>query len=175
MKATLSLVMGLFLMVFSCSPVKVDEYAGGKPALDVREFFNGEIDAHGIFYNHRGKAEQQFHLTMKCNWQGDEGTLEEEFVYLDGKKDSRVWKLKFIDDNNFTGTAHDVIGVAKGRQVGNSANMKYTLRLPVGDKVYDLVLDDWMYKLSDTEMMNRIHMRKFGIKVGEVIVVFRKK
>jgi hypothetical protein len=36
-------------------------------------------------------------------------------------------------------------------------------------------MDDWMYMMDETTIMNRVDMKKFGIKVGEVNVVMQKK
>jgi hypothetical protein len=112
---------------------------------------------------------------MKGTWNGNTGTLDEDFVFSDGRKDKRVWTVKFTDDHRFTATAHDVIGEAVGTQHGNAVNMKYTLRVKRsnGDMI-DLTMDDWMYLLDDKTLINRTKMKKFGLTVGELVITFRK-
>ena len=34
--------------------------------------------------------------------------------------------------------------------------------------------DDWMYLMDDEVMLNKSEMRKFGFKLGEVVIAFRK-
>lgn len=34
--------------------------------------------------------------------------------------------------------------------------------------------DDWMFLVDDKVLLNRVTMRKFGIRVGEVTLSFRK-
>ena len=40
---------------------KVSDYAAEKPVLDLRQYFNGTIDAHGVFTNRSGKVVQTLH------------------------------------------------------------------------------------------------------------------
>ena len=51
----------------------------------------------------------------------------------------------------------------------------YTLRQPVGDKVYEVQFDDWMYLMNDRVMLNKAVMSKFGIRLGEVTLSFVKR
>jgi len=174
MKKFLALmVMTMFLT--GCSGVDVADYAERSPKLDLRQYFNGDVIADGAFFNRSGKIEKQFHVVMRGSWQGNNGKLEEDFVYSDGTKSHRTWTVAFQDDNHFTGTAPDVVGTAVGEQRGNASHMKYVLRLPVKDTTYDVSMDDWLYRLSDTVMINRVAMTKFGFKVGELVITFHKK
>ncbi len=169
----ISMVAIMFLS--GCSSTKIDEYAGRQPVLDLREFFNGDIDADGVFFNRSGLVEKQFHVVMKGSWKGNDGKLEEWFTYSDGSKSTRVWTIKFNDDNTFSGTAPDVIGEAKGQQAGNASHMKYVLRVPMkGGKTVDVSMDDWLYKLDDKVMINKVAMSKFGFQVGELVITFKK-
>jgi hypothetical protein len=45
----------------------------------------------------------------------------------------------------------------------------------VGDKVYEVQFDDWMYLIDDKVMLNKAEMSKFGIRLGEVTLSFTKK
>jgi hypothetical protein len=119
-------------------------------------------------------ADQKPHFDMQCSWQGDTGTLDEDFTYADGKKERRVWTIKKQNDR-YTGTAADVVGEAGGAAAGNALNWKYVLALPVGDKVYNVNFDDWMWQLDDKIMMNRAVFSKFGFKLGEVLITFYKQ
>lgn len=175
MKSIHGIIAGLLACLSGCSSAKVEDYAATKPVIDIREYFNGEVEAMGVYMDRSGMADPQFHVKMKGSWKGNEGTLEEDFVYSDGRKDRRVWTIRFTDDHHFTATAHDVVGTMQGGQYGNAVNMKYVLRVPVKDTTYDISMDDWLYKLDDKTVINRAVMRKFGFKVGELFLTFRKK
>ncbi len=170
-----ALLAGLLLLLAACScPPKVDDYAGREPAMDIREYLKGNVEAWGVIQNRAGMVTDQFHVTLKGTWKGNDGTLEEHFLYTDGRKDARVWSIHFSDDHHCTATAHDVIGEAKGAQFGNAVNMAYILHVPVKDTTYDLSMDDWMYLMDKHTDLNHTTMHKFGIKVGELFLTFKK-
>ena len=112
---------------------------------------------------------------IHCSWQGDTGTLDEDFSYSDGTKQKRVWTLKKMADGKYIGTADDVVGEANGQVGGNALNWKYVLALPVDGKVYNVNFDDWMYLMDDQVMLNRAVMSKFGFRLGEVTLSFHKR
>ena len=76
---------------------------------------------------------------------------------------------------SFTATAPDVIGVAQGVASGNALRWKYVLAQPVGDKVYNVDMEDWMFLIDDTVMLNRTAMIKFGVSLGSVTLAFSKR
>jgi hypothetical protein len=176
MKSIHSILAGLLVFLSGCSNAKIEDYADKKPAIDIRNYFNGEVEAMGVYIDRAGMADPQFHVKMKGTWKGNSGTLEEHFTYSDGRKDEhRTWNVQFTDEHHFTATAHDVVGAAKGAQFGNAVNMRYVLRVPVKGSTYDISMDDWMYMMDEKTVINRVTMRKFGIKVGELFITFRKK
>lgn len=169
------IAMAMFLLT-GCSSVTTADYVGMEPKLDLRQYLNGKLEADGVLIDYSGKADRHFHVDMVAKWNGNDGTLQEDFTYQNGKKDSRVWTIKFIDDNNFTATAHDVIGTAVGSQNGNAVNMRYTLKAVRDDgSTIDLAMDDWMYLVGNNIVINRTKMRKYGIIVGELVLAFHKK
>jgi hypothetical protein len=150
------------------------DYAAETPVLDLKSYFNGELIAHGIFTDRAGKVARRFTVQMTGTWQGNEGTLDERFTYSDGKTERRVWRLTDLGNGRWRGRADDVVGEATGLASGNALNWAYTLRLPVGDKVYEVQFDDWMFLMDERVMLNRAIMSKFGIRLGEVTLAFRK-
>ena len=150
-------------------------YAAEKPLLDLKSYFNGELVAHGVFTDRAGKVARRFVVQMTGSWQGNEGTLDERFTYSDGKTERRVWRLTDLGNGNWRGRADDVLGDAIGTAAGNALNWRYTLKLPVDDKVYEVQFDDWMYLMDERVMLNKAVMSKFGIRLGEVTLSFYKK
>ena len=170
------LVLAAAATVFAgCAAPRPADYAAERPVLSLREYFNGKVEAHGMFQDRTGKVVKRFTVTMDCSWRGDDGVLDEAFVFSDGTTQRRVWKLKALPDGRFSGTADDVIGSALGEQRGNAFQWRYTLRQPVGDTTYDVQMDDWMYLVDGKVMLNRAEMSKFGIRVGEVTLAFTKR
>jgi hypothetical protein len=150
-----------------CAGPQVSDYAAEKPVLDLRQYFNGTLDAWGVFTDRSGKVVKRFTVVMQCSWQGDDGVLDEDFTYSDGTKQRRIWRLKKLADGRYTGRADDVVGEATGQEaLGNAFNWKYTLALPVDGRVIDVQFDDWMYLMTDKVMLNKAVMSKFGFTLG---------
>lgn len=163
----------------ACASQNIDSYANEKPTLDLREYLNGNLVAHGIFQDRSGQVVKRFSVQMKGSWTGpkdqETGILEEDFVYSDGSKQRRVWTLKRQTSGSYIGTADDVKGQATGLVKGNALNWQYTLLLPVDGSIYEVQFDDWMYLMNDQIMINKASMSKFGIYLGEVTLTFVKE
>ena len=175
MKAVLIWLSLTLSLLAGCAGPKVEEYRSEKPALDLAAYFNGKLDGWGIVRNRSGKVVRRFRVEMTGTWQGDNGILEEDFVYSDGSKSRRVWNISRDGANRYRGSAADVVGEATGETRGNALQWRYVLAVPVDGKIYNVNLDDWMYLMDDEVMLNRSEMSKFGVGLGEVIVSFRKR
>ena len=81
-------------MLSACSTTDVSQYAQEKPVLDMQQYFNGTIDAWGMFQDRSGKVAKRFTVVILCSWKDGVGTLDEDFSYSDGTKQKRVWTLK---------------------------------------------------------------------------------
>ncbi len=163
------------LVLAGCAGPRVEGYKNEMPTLDLKRFFDGDIVAWGMFQKRSGEVVRRFRVDIKASWKGDVGTLEEDFAYSDGTRSRRIWTLTRIDANNYVGTASDVIGEARGEAWGNSLRWRYILALEVDGKIHHVDFDDWMYLIDENTMLNRSEMRKFGFRLGEVILAFRKQ
>ena len=172
--AALTLGAGTLLGLSGCASQDIQQYAAEKPVLDLAEYFNGKVIAHGVFQDRSGQVVRRFVVDMQGTWNGNQGVLDEHFTYADGSKDRRVWRLTKHADGRYSGTADDVVGTASGQPVGNAFYWTYTLRLPVDGKTYDVRFDDWMYLVDERVMLNRATMSKFGVRLGEVTLSFQK-
>lgn len=163
------------LLCGGCASAPPRQYAKEQPVLDLKSYLNGPLEAWGMFQNRKGEVVKRFHVRMVGTWSNNVGRLEEDFVYADGATQRRVWTITKVDAGHYTGTADDVVGVAQGEASGNALNWRYTLALPVGKKVYNVKFDDWMFLMDDEVMLNRAAMSKWGIRLGEVTLAFRKQ
>ena len=169
-----ALALALVLALAGCAAPDVSEYAAQRPVLDLATYFNGRVEAWGMFTDRSGKVVKRFTVVMDCKWQGNEGVLDEDFTYSDGTKQRRIWRITRGADGQYTGRAGDVVGDAKGQARGNALRWNYTLELPVDGTVWNVQMDDWMYLMDDRVMLNKTVMSKFGITLGEVTLSFRK-
>ena len=170
--ATPAVLLGLG----ACATPSPADYAQEKPALDLARYFDGKLVAHGMFSDRSGKVVRRFTVDLLGRWQGDQGTLEEDFRFSDGQTQRRVWHLQRVPGNEgrWIGRADDVVGEAQGQASGNSLRWRYTLALPVDGRVWHVDFDDWMLLIDDRVMLNRAVMSKFGIRLGEVTLAFHK-
>lgn len=175
---TLAAAGGVVALSGCASPQPAD-YASEKPTLDLRKYFNGTLDAYGVFTDRSGKVVKRFTVVMVCRWQGppgaEEGVLDEDFTFSDGTKQRRIWRLKRTGEGSYIGRADDVVGDAIGIERGNALRWNYTLALPVDGQVINVQFDDWMYLMTDRVMLNKATMSKFGVKLGEVTLSFTKR
>ena len=170
-------------LLAGCSTPKIADYANEKPLLDLRRYFNGTLDAYGVFTDRSGKVVKRFTVVMACRWQGEPGrevgVLDEDFTYSDGSTQKRIWRLQrepgSSGQGRYSGRADDVVGVAQGEEQGNAFYWAYTLSLPVDGRIIEVQFDDWMYLMDERVMLNRATMSKFGVTLGEVTLSFVKR
>ncbi|MCG5497117.1 DUF3833 domain-containing protein [Ectothiorhodospira variabilis] len=154
--------------------MKIEAFKDRKPTLDLEAYFDGQVKAWGLFQDRFGTVHRQFTVDILGHVEGDELVLEEDFVYDDGEKDRRVWRLKRLDAQHYEGRADDVEGTAKGKLCGQAFNFTYVLRLPISGRIWRVNFDDWMFMHEDGVLVNRAVMSKFGIRLGEVTLFFRR-
>jgi hypothetical protein len=162
------------VLLASCGGVQVADYSGQQPALDIEQYFNGTLLAHGMFQKRGGAVGKRFTVAMQGRWEQGVGTLDEDFRYADGTRQRRTWTLRKVGPGRYEGTAADVVGKAAIEVAGNAMRLQYVLALPVDGKTYEISFDDWLYLIGDGVMLNRASMRKFGFEVGTLTVAFRK-
>lgn len=173
MSLRLAAALLVVAMLSGCT-ASVRDYEGREPRLDMQAYFDGPLVAWGIVQDRSGEVTRSFRVDMVGSWDGDTGVLEEDFSWSDGTAERRVWTFRKVDEHNYIGTAGDVVGEATGETFGNALHWRYTLALPWNDDTINVFLDDWMWLIQDDVLVNRSEIRKFGFRVGEVTIFFRK-
>lgn len=158
------------LVLSACGSVSVQDYADRRPTLVMETFFDGPLRAEGVVKNFSGAVIRTFTADITAYWRDGVGTLEEDFVFDDGEQQRRVWTLRPDGRGGYVGTAGDVVGEGEVSVAGNSVFLDYVLRIPYGDGTLDLRIDDRMYLVSPDLLINESVMRKFGVKVGEILL-----
>ena len=90
------------------------DYAGTGPQFILKQHLNGRILSEGLVYGPNGKMTNSFVAELFGEWDGDSGTLSENFTYSNGKTQARKWTLKIGENNTFTATADDIVGAGHG-------------------------------------------------------------
>lgn len=172
MHKLLALLAGLSLS--ACASLDISDYEGVEPTFDPNEFFNNQIIAEGFVRNRSGKVSRWFTADIKATWDDNGGVLDEVFQWSDGEEQVRVWEFEKRNDSTYTGTAGDVIGEADMEIAGNAIRMRYQLDVPLSNgNTIAINMDDWLYQVSDKTIVNVTTMRKFGFRVGDVVLTMR--
>lgn len=149
------------------------DYAETGPQFDITTHLSGEMLSEGLIFGPTGKMTNSFVARMVGSWDGNTGTLTEEFRYSNGTTQNRKWYLTLGPDNTFTGTADDLVGEAQGVVSGSTLRLSYEITLPAESGGHILQATDWMYLTADGAIMNKSEMRKFGLKVAELVATMR--
>ncbi|KIC45038.1 hypothetical protein RA28_11125 [Ruegeria sp. ANG-S4] len=166
----LVIVRGRFLSFRAQSPT---DYSATGPAFSLKKHLNGEILSEGLIYGPNGKVSNSFVARMVGEWDGNSGTLAEYFTYSNGKQMTRKWYLTLGTGNTFIATADDIVGEGQGVMSGSTVKLNYRIILPQDAGGHTLDVTDWMYLTENGAIMNRSEMRKFGIKVAELVATMR--
>jgi hypothetical protein len=65
------------------------------------------------------------------------------------------------------------VGEAQGVVSGSTVRLRYEIILPEDSGGHTLQATDWMYLTADGAIMNKSEMRKFGLKVAELVATMR--
>ena len=170
-----SLALAALMALAACSSGQVSDYSNLQPRLEVEDFFEGRLTAHGVVKDRGGKVIRTFNADIEASWSEGVGTLIEDFVFDDGETQRRIWTLRRDGKDQYTGTAGDVTGEGRLQQAGNSVFLDYVLQVPYGDGSVDVRVDDRMYLVAPDVLINESRMSKFGWRVGNLILVILRQ
>ncbi|WP_420838969.1 DUF3833 domain-containing protein [Aliiroseovarius subalbicans] len=171
---TLPLLAFSALVACSGTPDLTDTPLSDQP-LNLEEFFEGETVAYGQFQDVFGNVQRRFEVQITGTWDGRFLKLVEDFTYDDGDTEQRIWMLEKTGEDSWKGTAPGVLGTATGRENGDTFNWTYRIDLPVRKGTMRVDFDDWMWLLTKDRLLNRAYVSKYGVRVGEAIIVFEKE
>ena len=174
MKTIFIILISFILTNCTGNKMKPIDFKDQKPRLIIEDYLSGNVKAWGLLQNRSGKVIRQFSADLIGEWDGKKLVLNEKFNWSDGEIQTRQWTITKIDEHNYEGIAGDVVGKAKGFSYGPAFKFEYVLLVPVKGKEMKITFDDWIFKQDDKVAINRATMTKFGIKVGELTVLFQK-
>lgn len=163
----------LTLSACASGPQPADR-TGETPSMLLEDVLTGRTYAYAVF-ERGGVLDRRFWVEAVGDWDGDKLTLEEYFVYDDGRTDERTWTFRKTSETTYVGTAADVIGEAAVEVFGDAAYFDYRVDLQMEDgSTVEVTFQDRLYRVSEDTIINRATVKKFGLVVGQVTVVFFK-
>ena len=144
-------------------------------SLRLEDFFDGPADAYGVFQDRFGRPRRLFRAAVAPTFEGGVLTLDERFTFDDGATDERVWRIKPEGDGRYSATANGVVGKARGQVEGPALRWRYTFALDLGTRVLNVQFDDFMCRQSDSVLINRAVVRKWGFRIADLTLVFIRR
>lgn len=138
------------------------------------DFFSGKVEGTGMIIDRFGKIRQHVIVAMNGYWRGVSFCMDETFTYQDGKTEERRWIVTFTEGEEFVANSPDLDAPAIGCADQNTVEMSYKFPVPIASRPVRLNFDDRMYLLDENTLYERAVMKKFGIRVADIILVFRK-
>lgn len=145
------------------------------PTFRLETFFPGHSKAYGIFQDRFGRPRRQFEADVRATFEQGILTLNEHFIFDDGAREERIWRIEPLGDGQYEATANGVIGKAVGAMEGNALRWRYAFALDIGARTLNVQFDDWMCQQSDTVLINRAIVKKWGIRIGDLTIVFQRR
>ena len=143
--------------------------------LRLEAFFDEPAEAYGVFQDRFGKPRRLFRVAVEPTFENGLLTLEEKFTFDDGAEEQRIWKIQPEGEGRYSATANGVIGTARGQVEGPALRWHYTFALDIGSRIINVQFDDFMCQQSRGVLINRAIVKKWGIRVGDLTLVFIKQ
>jgi hypothetical protein len=119
-------------MFSGCTNNSIDYYGDKSNKMDLRNFFDGEIEGWGSLFDFNGRQTRSFKVEIKGKMGGRyRGTWRNGLFLMMARKLKEYGEYPFLMKNSFVGSAGDVIGEAKGKINGNAVNLNYVLNIPL--------------------------------------------
>ncbi len=143
--------------------------------LSLEAFFAGRTLCHGWFEDRFGTIRRRFSVDIQGHWSGRVLTLDERFDYDDGETEGRVWRLTPDRNGAYVADCDQLVRPVVGKVIGQTFEMRYDFRLKLGSRTIVATFEDWMHQQSETVMLNRSRISKWGIHLGTACLVFHRQ
>ena len=143
--------------------------------FELTTFLEGRTKAWGIFEDRFGRVRRRFAVELHGRWQDKAFHLDEQFTYEDGSRETRVWRIVPTGNGRFSATCADCVGRAHGSCDVDTIRMSYRFRLKTDASAMNVDFADRFYRVDDGTAVNRATMSKWGVRLGEVSLFFRRE
>jgi hypothetical protein len=170
----IKIIIILALSLTACSEPNIKHLKTQEPQLNMKEFFRGKIIASGLIQNWRGEVTKTFTAKITSHWDDNRCIMTQNIIFNNKSTLNRKVEMILISNNKFTINALDIDGTGIGEQSGNMALLTYNLLVPYIKGEISLSAAEWLHMLPDHSVIADISLRKFGVKVGKIVIHLRK-
>ncbi len=174
LQRTLVIFFLIFPVVTGCSNSSMENIVSKNLSFDLLEYFEGKTTAWGLIVDRFGNLQRTFKVRLNGNIDNKQLLLKEYFTYNDGETEYREWIITKTETGTYEGKSKDTIGVAKGKQNGNTMRMVYDTTISIGETDIRVSFDDRFVKADKKVVINRAEILKWGIKIADVTIFFSK-
>lgn len=165
--AALAVFTAVFASACATRPPTPQAAAPGSTFIIERDLVGRSV-ARGEFRAING-ARRGFTAELNGEWDGRRFTLVEDFVFDDGERDRKTWRLERIAPGRYVGAREDVVGEAVGYQDGAVFRLEYEMRLPSADgRGLKVRFRDVMALDADGAVVNDATVGWFGLRIASV-------
>jgi hypothetical protein len=135
------------------------------PEMRPERFFDGTTRSTGVVENRAGAPTRRFAVTGSGQMLPDGSfRLEQSILFEGGKRQTRTWTLRRVDDHHYVGTLTDASGPVKAEAYGNLFHLRYPMKSPFGGE-----MEQWLYLQPDGRtVLNEATVRVFGFVAAHV-------
>jgi hypothetical protein len=142
--------------------------------VTVEQALLGKLTGRGRFTAPLGGVDRSFTVTLNGRKQGNTLIIPEVIRFDDGEVKRFTWRIRPTGPDRWAGTREDVIGDAKITQSKGQVRLLYTADFESNGTVQRLDFDDLIWLRSDGVLINEARVKRFGITVGSVRIVFER-
>lgn len=169
-----ALAFAPFVLAACATAPPIPASAAETPFIIERDLAGRSV-ARGAFRSITG-ANRSFTAQLNGTWDGETLTLVEDFVFDDGERDRKTWRLQRVAPGRYVGTREDVVGQAIGIQKGAVFRLEYDVVLPTGNgRGRRVRFRDVMALNADGDVVNDATVGWFGIRVARVSLVIERE
>lgn len=147
------------LMVAGClGGFRVAKTPADAPPFRPEQFFAGSTHGGGVLLT-RGKADRPFRVSGSGHTDSAGiFVLDQTITYADGVVERRSFRIRRVNDRDYTGTLTGASGKVSAQAEGNSFHVRYTIRKPA------VTMEQWIYLQPDGRTaLNHATVRVLGI------------
>lgn len=138
-----------FMKSFDKKQPKQLDYLDRSVKMDFKKFFDGDLEGFAIKQDKDGKIIETFTAKINGKWEENKGVVQYSYRHNNGAKDSRTWLITVNSDGGFEGVAHSIVKSLVGKQVGNAAQLIYTLNADSKGGKDEVYFEDKIYLVDE--------------------------
>ena len=173
-QVTLVIFSLVISFITGCSNSSLENVVSKNLSFDLLEYFDGETTAWGLIVDRFGNLQRTFKVRLNGKIDNKQLLLKEYFTYNNGETEYREWIITKTETGTYEGKSKDTIGVAEGKQDGNTMRMVYDTTISIGETDIRVSFDDRFVKADKKVVINRAEILKWGIKIADVTIFFSK-